>query len=108
MPRPIRLRSLRLCAGFSEERLSGSAIVDLHEVADLSKHACEDRPVVVLDGHADLAEAERAEGAAMLLGLADLATNLRYPDFRHRSLAPTPRAACRGALGRWSGRASSP
>src|SRR5712692_4387558 len=85
MPRPMRFRSFRLCAGFKEVRLSFSVIVDLHEVADLSKHACEDRAVVVLGGLADPAEPERAERAAMLLGLADLATNLSYPDFCHGS-----------------------
>jgi hypothetical protein len=53
-------------------------------VADLSKHACEDRAVVVLGGLADPAEPERAKRPAMLLALADLATNLGYPDFRHR------------------------
>src|SRR6266487_4437224 len=83
MPRPTRFRSFRLCAGFREVRLSSSAIVDLHEVPDLAKHACEDRAVVVLGGLADPAEPERAERAAMLLALADLATNLRYPNFRH-------------------------
>src|SRR5258707_14470161 len=85
MPRPMRFRSFRLCAGFSEVRLSCSAIVDLHEVADLSKHACEDRAVVVLGGLPDPAEPERAERAAVPLALADLATNLGDLDFRHGS-----------------------
>src|SRR5712692_8779350 len=85
MPRPMRFRSFRLCAGFKEVRLSSLGIVDLHEVADLSQHACEDRAVVVLGGLADPAEPERAERAAVLLGLADLATNLSYPDFCHGS-----------------------
>src|SRR5258707_13121295 len=85
MPRPMRFRSFRLCAGFSEVRLSCSAIVDLHEMADLSKHACEDRAVVVLGGLADPAEPERAERAPVLLALPDLATNLGDSDFRHGS-----------------------
>src|SRR5712692_1401260 len=83
MPRPMRFRSFRLCAGFKEVRLSFSVIVDLHEVADLSKHACEDRAVVVLGGLADPAEPERAERAAMLLALPDLATGLRDSNLRH-------------------------
>src|SRR5439155_23272952 len=83
----MRLRSLRLCAGFSEERFRGSAIVDLHQVADFPQHACKHRPVVVLGGAADLAEPERAECAAVLLGLADLATDLGNSDSGHRSLA---------------------
>src|SRR6266702_3738307 len=86
MPRPTRFRSFRLCAGFREVRLSSSAIVDLHEVPDLAKHACEHRAVVVLGGLADPTEPERAERAAMLLALPDLATNLGYPNFRHRRL----------------------
>src|SRR5712691_8013567 len=85
MPRPTRFRSFRLCAGFSEVRLRSLAIVDLHEVADFSQHACEDRAVVVLGGLADPAEPKRAEGAAVLLALADLATGLGDSDFRHGS-----------------------
>src|SRR5205807_656125 len=46
-------------------------------------HACEDGAVVVLRGPADLAQAERAERAAVLLGLADLATYLGDPDLGH-------------------------
>src|SRR5467141_2663334 len=83
MPRPMRLRSFRLCAGFREVRLRFLAIVDLHEVADLSQHACEDRAFVVLGGLADPAEPERAERAAVLLALADLATNLRDANLCH-------------------------
>src|SRR5438477_608483 len=56
----MRLRLLRSWAGFSEWRFSGSAIVDLHEVADFPQHACEHRAVVVLGGLADLSEPERA------------------------------------------------
>src|SRR5437764_12444145 len=84
MPRPMRFRSFRLCAGFREVRLSFSAIVDLHEVTDLSKHACEHRAVVVLGGLADPTEPERAERAAVLLALADLSTGLGDSDFCHR------------------------
>src|ERR1700675_3264232 len=99
MPRPMRFRSCRLCAGFSEVRLSFSAIVDLHEVADFSQHACEDRAVVVLGGLADPAEPERAERAAVLLTLADLATNLGYPDSRHSASPEAIRDACTAELG---------
>src|SRR2546428_6348846 len=81
----MRLRAFWLCAGLREERLSSLAIVDLHQVADLPKHACEDRPVVVLDGPPDLAEPERTQGPPVLLALADLTTNLGDPDFRHLS-----------------------
>src|SRR5712691_1218018 len=102
MPRPMRFRSFRLCAGFREVRLSSSAIVDLHEVPDLPKHACEDRTVVVLRGLPDPAEPQRAECAAMLLALADLATNLGYPDFRHSS-PPAAREPCRARPARSSG-----
>src|SRR2546429_9430871 len=113
MPRPTRFRSFRLCAGFREVRLSSSAIVDLHEVPDLPKHACEDRAVVVLRGLPDPAEPQRAERAAMLLALADLATNLGYPDFRHghsplgthRTPAPTPPPPPMGR--RWAGAATA-
>src|SRR6266576_7345301 len=94
MPRPTRFRSFRLCAGFSEVRLRSLAIVDLHEVADFSQHACEDRAVVVLGGLADPAEPERAERAAVLLALADLTTNLRYSDLRHSASPPAKRDAC--------------
>jgi hypothetical protein len=83
MPRPTRFRAFRLCAGFSDVRLSCSAILDLHQVSNLSKHACEDGPVVVLGGLSDLAEAERSQSPAMPLGLPDLATNLRHANFGH-------------------------
>jgi hypothetical protein len=81
----MRFRSFRPCAGLIEERLKSSGIVDLHEVAHFPKHACHDRPVVVLDGLADLPQAESAERAAVLLRLPDGATNLSYPNLRHRS-----------------------
>src|ERR671925_1522156 len=106
MPRPIRLRSLRLCAGFSVDRFSFSAILDLHQVTDLPQHACEDGAVVVLDGLTNPAKTERPERAAVLLGFADQATNLSYSYLRHPA-APPP-AACRGEPARRSGRASSP
>src|SRR5438132_4735441 len=50
----------------------------------LAQHAREDRPIVVLDGLADLAEAERAQRAAVALALADLAADLRDADLRHQ------------------------
>src|SRR5438034_10573527 len=97
MPRPTRLRSLRACAGFSDDRFSCSAILDPHEVTDLPQHACEDRGLVVLDGLADLAQPERAERAAVLLRLADLATRLGYPNLRHLPSVPLP-VPCRARL----------
>src|SRR5438034_2178590 len=63
-------------------------MLDLDEVPDLAKHAWNDRPVVVLDGLADLPEAERPQRPAVLLALADRATGLRDSDFRHRSSPP--------------------
>src|SRR6266571_3588542 len=97
MPRPTRLPLLGACAGFRVERLSCSAIPfdHLHQMPDLAKHACEDRALVVFDGLADLAEPERPQRAAVLLGLADLAMNLRYPVSRHRL---SLRAVCTAAL----------
>src|SRR5207248_9863956 len=92
MPRPTRLRSARSRAGLRVDRFS-SAIVDLDEVPDLAKHACNHRAFVMLDGLADLAEAERAERAAVLLALPDRATRLGYPNLGHPSspAARTPR-----------------
>src|SRR5437588_3949676 len=98
VPRPMRLRSLRLRAGFNVDRFSCSAILDLHEVADFPQHACENGPVVVLDGLADLAEPECPQRAAVLLGFADPATNLGYSNLRHRSSA---RAPCTEEPARW-------
>jgi hypothetical protein len=46
-------------------------MLDLDEVTDPTKHACEDRPVVVLDRLPDPAQAERPQGAAVPLRLAD-------------------------------------
>src|SRR5919198_2698953 len=71
-------------------------LLDLYEMTHLAKHAREDRAVVVLDGLADLAEAERAQRAAVALALADLAADLRDADLRHlRVLLPAQDAAPR-------------
>src|SRR4051812_30705548 len=94
----MRLRSFRACAGLRLESVTSSAIVDLYEVPDLAQHACEDRAVVVLHGLADLAEAECPQGAAVALALADLATNLSYPDFRHPDSPEEPPALRPGQL----------
>src|SRR6476619_5874616 len=59
-------------------------------MTDLAKHACQDRGVVDLVRLADPAEAECAQRAAVALGLADLATNLRQLQLRHRSPSPPP------------------
>jgi hypothetical protein len=59
-------------------------MLDLDEVTDSTKHACENRPVVVLGGLADPAEAERTQRAAVAFGLAYLATRLGDSNFRHR------------------------
>src|SRR5262245_44937862 len=92
MPRPMRLRSLRPWAGFSDDRLSCSAILDPHEVTDLPQHACEDWSLVVLDRLADLAQAERAERAAFPRILADRAACLCDSNLCHLRLA-----FCRGS-----------
>src|SRR3954466_15944128 len=52
-------------------------------MTDLPEHACHDRALVVLGGLADAAEAERAQGAAVALALADLAADLRDAELRH-------------------------
>src|SRR3954468_7257843 len=104
----MRLRSLRAWAGLRLERFSSSGIgVHPHEVTDLPEHTGELRALRVLGAAADLAEAERAERAAMPLALADPATRLCDLQLRHRSLspsppprparAPVPRRACRPA-----------
>src|SRR5215212_1451863 len=85
-PRPTRLRVFWLCAGFNDDRLSFSAILDPHQVANLPQHACEHRGLVVLDRLADLAQPERAERTAMLAGLADLATNLGNAHLGHQTV----------------------
>src|SRR3954451_16497185 len=92
-PRPTRLRVFWLWAGFSVVRFSRSAILDPHQVAHLAQHACEHRRLVVLHGLADLAQAERAERAAVLLRLADLATRLCDSNLCHLRLG-----VCRGNL----------
>src|SRR5215212_7048230 len=89
----MRLRSFRSCAGFRFDRFSSSGtstLLDLHEMADLPQHACDDRALVVLGGAADLAEAERAQRAAVALGLPDAATDLRQLQLRHRPSPPPP------------------
>src|SRR5215203_5764962 len=89
----MRLRSFRSCAGFRFDRFSSSGtstLLDLHEMPDLAQHACNDRALVVLGGAADLPEAERAQGAAVALGLADPATDLRQLQLRHRASPPPP------------------
>src|SRR6266536_1078334 len=60
-------------------------------MADLSEHTGELRALRVFRAAADLAQAERAERAAMLGALADRATRLGYPELRHRSpVVPPP------------------
>src|SRR5215212_6514063 len=86
----MRLRSRRAWAGFREERFSGSAMasvgggVDLHQVPHLSQHTQELRTFLVLRRAADPAQAERTQGAAMALALADRAPNLRDANTRHQ------------------------
>src|SRR5688500_10999807 len=58
-------------------------LVDPDEVANLPEHTRELRGLLVLGGAADLAQSERAQRAAMPLGLTDLAANLRDLKFRH-------------------------
>src|SRR5438105_3990841 len=52
-------------------------------MTDLAQHAREHGAVLVLRGPADLAEAERAQRAAVALALADLAADLRDADLGH-------------------------
>src|SRR5260221_14778119 len=52
-------------------------------MADLAQHAGEDGAFLVLDGTPDLAEAERAQGAAVALALPDLALHLGDAHLRH-------------------------
>src|SRR6266403_1195488 len=52
-------------------------------MADLAQHAGEDGAFLVLDGTPDLAEAERAQRAAVALALPDLALHLGDPHLRH-------------------------
>src|SRR5204863_2724552 len=79
----------RACAGFSDVKLSCSAILDPHQVANLPQHACEHRGLVVLDGLADLAQAEGAERAAVLLRLPDPALHLGDAHLGHSSAPST-------------------
>src|SRR5918912_2923302 len=81
MPRPTRLRSRRGEAGLRFERFSSSTALapalDLDEMADLPEHTGEGRALLVLARAADLAQAERAQRAAVRPRLADRATRLR-------------------------------
>src|SRR2546429_9725537 len=93
MPRPMRLRSRREAAGFRFERFSSSDIrlapaLDAHEVADLPEHTGERRALRMLCRAADLAQAERAQRAAVGGGLPDRATRLRDLQLRHSSRSP--------------------
>src|SRR5438128_11641966 len=85
----MRLRSFRSCAGFRFERLRSPAmalfrLLDPDEMADLPQHTGELRALLPLDRAADLAEAERAQRAAVARGLADLTTRLGDLQLRHR------------------------
>src|SRR5512142_1498058 len=89
---------------------------------DLPDRAGQRRAVLVLRGPADLAEAERAQRAAVALVLADLAADLGDPKLRHpwspprlpqprrapAAVPPLPRRpASAAAPGRSRGRAPS-
>src|SRR3954452_5942852 len=71
-PRPIRfLRWREPSFGFRlwspiSSVFSVSAIFDLHQVGDLRDHALEDVVLLTLGRAADLAQAERAQGVALL------------------------------------------
>src|ERR671934_1565456 len=97
MPRPMRLRSRRGAAGLRFERFSSSTALapalDPHEMADLPEHTGERWALLVLARAADLAQAERAQRAAMLARLADRATRLRDLQLRHSSPPVAPRPA---------------
>src|SRR4051794_19619510 len=54
-------------------------------MADLAEHALEDGADLLLVAAADLAETERAQGAAMSLALADLAPDLGDLHLGHQS-----------------------
>src|SRR5262249_53014789 len=93
-------RGRRACGPCAAERAGGStgsdrrpsaALLDVHEMAHLADHAHHGRRVLELVRLADPAEAERAQRAAVALRLADLATNLRQLQLRHRSPPPPPR-----------------
>src|SRR5205085_3536466 len=93
IPRPTRLRSRREAAGFRFERFSSSGIrlapaLDAHEVADLPEHTGERRALRMLCGAPDLAQAKRAQRAAMRGRLPDRATRLRDLQLRHSSRSP--------------------
>src|SRR5207253_6345174 len=79
-------------------------LLDLYEVTDLPQHAGEHRTLLLLDGTADLAEAERAQRAAVALALADLAPHLGDPHLRHLLvvLLLAQAASLRLLLGLWN------
>src|SRR5688572_22583282 len=106
-PRPTRLRDLRGCAGVRLERFSSSltalSLLDAplisqrshgHEMAYLAQHALQLRRVLVVRAATDLAEAERAQGTEVTIGLTDSTTHLRDLQLAHSlvssvSAAPT-------------------
>src|SRR4051795_6579918 len=67
-PRPTRfLRWREPGAGFRlSSPMSSSSAIDLHQVGDLREHAANRLVVLVLGRTADLAEAKRAQGVALL------------------------------------------
>src|ERR1044072_4038048 len=62
-------------------------------MADFSEHTERLRSVLTLDRAADLAQAERPEGAPVLLRLADLATRLRDLQLGHQRLSQSSRSS---------------
>src|SRR3712207_2748252 len=67
--------------------------LDADEVANLPEHTGEHRALLVLGRAPDLAEAERAQRAAVPLALADLAADLGDADLRHGSSRPSSSGA---------------
>src|SRR5213593_4433164 len=67
-------------------------------MADLAKHACEDRALRVLGRAPDLAEAERTQGAPVPLALADLGSDLGDLHFRHLAVLLLPGKTALGLL----------
>src|SRR5436190_22279317 len=65
-------------------------------MTNLAQHAVEHGGLLVLGGAADLAEAERAQRAAMALALADLAADLRDLHLRHGTSRPSS-GGCRAS-----------
>ena len=103
---PVLARLRRLEVG--EFELVGHAlgVLDLHQVADLPQHARDHRVVVVLGGAADVAEAERAQGAAVARrsGRSSCApASLSFATLRHGGLVdarPAPRRRLGAPLAR--------